>query len=108
MTSRVLILAPSTAKRGAGEETMFCAWPVDPTVETKDEALLGTLKIQTTLREGPVAGCAELPYWPPVGIVAGLSGGASRHLVSSAWPFETCLFFLEGPKCAEYETTTTA
>jgi len=67
------------------------------------------LKMQTTLREGPAAGCAELPHRPPVGAVtlAGLvvetdgSGGTVLrvHWVNCARRFETCLFRLEGPKC---------
>jgi hypothetical protein len=31
--------------------------------------LLDALEMQTTLREGPAAGCAELPHRPPVGAV---------------------------------------
>jgi hypothetical protein len=53
--------------------------------------LVDALKMQTTLREGPAAGCAELPHRPPVGAVtmAGLvmetdsSGGMALRVTGS-------------------------
>lgn len=53
--------------------------------------MLDALKMQTTLREGPAAGCAELPHQPPVGAVmmAGLvmetdgSGGMALRVTGS-------------------------
>lgn len=70
--------------------------------------MLDALKMQTTLREGPAAGCAELPHRPPVGAVAmaGLvmetdgSGGTALRVIGSVVHDVSRRFFrLEGSKC---------
>jgi len=79
--------------------------------------LLDALKMQTTLREGPAAGCAELPHRPPVGAVmtAGLvmetdgSGGMALRVTGSVvyGVSRRVCSALKGRSVREYESTST-
>jgi hypothetical protein len=69
--------------------------------------------MQTTLREGPAAGCAELPHRPPVGAVtmAGLvmetdgSGGMALRITGSiVHDVSTFFSVFKGRNVHEYET----
>lgn len=73
--------------------------------------------MQTTLREGPAAGCAELPHRPPVGVVT-MAGsvmetdGASRmeRLVTGSVVHDVSrrvCFVLKGRSVHEHGTAST-